>query len=278
MNMSSILIASASLGGMGLIFGSALAYASQKFAVEIDPRATAVREALPGANCGGCGYPGCDAFANAVAAGEAPVNGCPVGGPDCAAKVAAVMGIEAETGPRKVARVLCEGDCSKALERFNYEGIMDCKAAAMLSGGSKACQYGCMGLGTCERVCPFDAIHVNDKGLAVVDADKCVACGLCIKACPKMVISYVPYGQEVVVDCNNVERGAHVKKNCGVACIACGICQKSCPYDAIHVTNNLAKVDYDKCTSCMICVEKCPTKAIAGDLANRKHPELPEEK
>ncbi len=273
MNISGILIASGSLGAMGLIFGSALAFASQKFAVEIDPRAIAVREALPGANCGGCGYPGCDAFANAVAAGEAPVNGCPVGGPECAAKVAAVMGLEISSGPRQVARVLCKGDCDKALERFEYEGITDCKAAAMLSGGSKACQSGCMGLGTCERVCPFDAIHVKANGLAEVDPEKCVACGLCLKACPKDVIEYVPYGQEVVVDCNNRERGAQVRKNCGVACIACGICQKSCPYDAVHVTNNLAKIDYDKCTSCMICVEKCPTKAIAGDLANRKHPE-----
>lgn len=276
MNISNIMIASVSLGGMGLIFGSALAYASQKFAVEVDPRAAEVRDVLPGANCGGCGYPGCDAFANAVAAGDAPVNGCPVGGPDCAAKVAAVMGVEPESGPRKVARVLCKGDCEKALERFNYEGITDCKAAAMLSGGSKACQAGCMGLGTCERLCPFDAIHVNDKGLAVVDSDKCVACGICVKACPKEVIAYAPYVQEVVVDCNNTEKGGHVRKNCNVACIACGICQKSCPYDAIHVTNNLAKIDYDKCTECMICVEKCPTKAIAGDLANRKHPELVE--
>lgn len=270
MNISSILAASLSLGGMGLVFGASLAYASQKFAVETDPRTLGILEVLPGANCGGCGYPGCAGFAGAVVAGKAPVNGCPVGGPDCAAKVAGIMGIEAETGPRKVARVLCMGDCDKALERFKYEGIQDCKAAAMMSGGSKSCQNGCMGLGTCERVCPFDAIHVNDKGLAVVNPEKCVACGLCIKACPKTVIAYVPYGQEVVVDCNNVEKGGHVKKNCSVACIACGICEKNCPFDAIHVVDNLARIDYAKCTSCMICVEKCPTKAIAGDLTRRK--------
>lgn len=277
MNMSNILIASASIGGMGLIFGSALAFASQKFAVETDPRVLEILEVLPGANCGGCGFPGCGGLAAAVAAGEAPVNGCPVGGPDCAAKVAAIMGIEADTGPRKVARVLCKGDCDNALERFTYDGITDCKAAIMLAGGSKACQNGCMGLGTCERACPFDAIHVNSKGLAVVNAEKCVACGLCIKACPKSVIAYVPYSQQVVVDCKNGEKGGHVKKNCSVACIACGICEKNCPFDAIHVTDNLAKIDYDKCTSCMVCVEKCPTKAIAGDLSSRKKAVINEE-
>lgn len=270
MNMTSILAASASLGGLGLLFGASLAYASQKFAVETDPRTLAIMEILPGANCGGCGFPGCGGFANAVVAGTAPVNGCPVGGAECAARVAGIMGIEAESGPRKVARVLCGGDCDKAIDRFVYEGMTDCKAAAMLSGGAKACQNGCLGLGTCERVCPFDAIHINEKGLAVVDAEKCVACGLCIKACPKTVISYVPYDKQVIVDCNNREKGGHVKKNCGVACIACGICEKNCPFDAIHVKDNVASVDYDKCTSCMICVEKCPTKAIAGDVTTRK--------
>lgn len=270
MNISSIMIASASIGGMGLIFGSALAFASQKFAVETDPRTLDILDVLPGANCGGCGFPGCGGLAAAIVAGDAPVNACPVGGPDCAAKVAAIMGIEADTSAKKVARVLCKGDCDTALERFKYEGITDCKAAAMLLGGSKACQNGCMGLGTCERACPFGAIHINNKGIAVVDPEKCVACGLCIKVCPKNVIAYVPYGQEVVVDCKNAEKGGHVKKNCGVACIACGICEKNCPFDAIHVVDNVARIDYEKCTSCMVCVEKCPTKAIAGDLSSRK--------
>ncbi len=264
MDISGILIASVSLGCMGLLFGSALAYASQKFAVETDPRISGVVDVLPGINCGGCGYPGCVSFAGAVVSGLAPVDGCVVGGSDCAVKVAAIMGVKTETGPRKLARVLCKGDCDNSLERFKYEGIQDCKAAAMLLGGSKSCQNGCMGLGTCERVCPFDAIHVNDKGLAVVDADKCVACGLCIRACPKAVIAYVPFGQRVIVDCSNREKGRHVRKNCNAACVACGLCEKNCPVDAIHVQDNLAGIDYAKCTSCMICVEKCPTKAIAG--------------
>ncbi len=270
MDMNSVMTASAVLGGMGLVFGAGLAFASQKFAVEVDPRAEAILNALPGANCGGCGYPGCGGFANGVVAGEAPINGCPVGGPECAAALADIMGLNAGDSVKQVARVICCGDKTNSTEKFEYNGYEDCRAAAMLGGGSKSCAFGCMGLGTCERVCPFDAIHVNENGLTVVDEEKCTACGKCLEACPKNVIVYVPYGQEVVVDCNNTERGGHVKKNCSVACIACGICAKQCPFDAIHVENMLAVIDYDKCTECMVCVEKCPTKAIAGNLENRK--------
>jgi len=270
MDMMTIIKASVSLGAMGLVFGAGLAYASQKFAVETDPRVMAILDVLPGANCGGCGFPGCAGFANAVVQGAAPVNGCPVGGPECAQKVGGIMGLDAGEAERKVARVLCKGGRNVATDRYDYSGIEDCKAANMLHGGQKNCQFGCLGFGTCEKVCPFDAIHMNDQGLAVVDPEKCTSCGKCLVACPKGIIEYVPYGQEVVVDCKNTERGPTVKKNCQVACIACGICEKACPYDAIKVVNNLARIDYIKCTECMICVEKCPTKAIAGDLANRK--------
>lgn len=278
MDFQNILYAGLSLGGLGLLFGAGLAYASQKFAVEIDPRALAVRDALPAANCGGCGYPGCDSFANAVVAGQAPINGCPVGGPDCTAKLAAIMGLEASDEDKQVAFVLCKGGHKEARLRYDYTGITDCRAAHMLSGGDKACQFGCLGYGTCERLCPFDAIHMTENGVALVDEDKCTACGICIEACPKDVIAYVPYQQEVVVECQNKERGGHVKKDCSVACIACGICQKACPFDAIHVENNVAMIDYDKCTSCMVCVEKCPTKAIKGDLSKRKTAVILEDK
>ena len=271
MDMNSILVAGGSLGAMGLIFGAGLAYASQKFAVEVDPRVTAVREAVPGANCGGCGYPGCDGFAVAVVAGEAPITGCPVGGPDCVSAIASIMGMEAGDTVKQVARVLCNGSTDKCGNKFEYDGFTDCRAAMVALGGPKSCSFGCMGLGTCERVCPFDAIHVDDAtGLAVVDAEKCTACGKCLEACPKNVIGYVPYSQFTIVDCMNKERGGHVKKNCGVACIACGMCERACPFDAIHVENNIASIDYDKCTNCMVCVEKCPTKAIYGDLSLRK--------
>jgi Na+-translocating ferredoxin:NAD+ oxidoreductase RNF subunit RnfB len=268
MDFTSIIKAAASLGSMGLVFGAGLAYASQKFAVEIDPRAVAVRDALPSANCGGCGFPGCDGFANAVVAGLAPINGCPVGGAETTEKISVIMGIEAPTGDKQIARVLCNGG-TNCKDKFIYDGIKDCNAQIALNGGSKTCSFGCLGDGTCVDVCPFDAIFINDKGVAEVIPDKCTACGKCIEACPKKIIELVPYKQLTVVDCKNTEIGGHVKQNCSFACIGCKICEKNCPYDAIHVVNNLAKIDYDKCTNCMICVEKCPTKAIYGDLDKR---------
>jgi len=270
MDYNTIILAGASLGVMGLVFGALLAFASKKFAVEIDPRVVAVREAVPGANCGACGYPGCDAFSNAVVSGAAPVNGCPVGGAPVAQAVAQIMGLDAGETVKQIARVKCEGHDENCGNRFDYDGFDSCVAANMLNGGPKKCLYGCMGLGSCVQVCPFDAIHINDKGLALVDPEKCTACMKCIEICPKFVISLVPYEQLTVVQCNNKDKGPMVKKNCNVACIACGICEKNCPYDAIHVINNLAEIDYDKCTNCMICVEKCPTKAIQGDLSLRK--------
>ncbi len=265
MNINNILLATVSLGGMGLLFGAGLAFASQKFAVEIDPRAVAVRDALPSANCGACGYPGCDGFANAVVAGKAPVNGCPVGGQDTADKVAQIMGVVADAGEKNVARVICKGG-ENCLNRFEYDGIKDCKAENIINGGgAKACTYGCLGGGTCVEACPFDAMFINDDGIAEVDKEKCTACGVCIEVCPKNVIELVPYKQVVVVDCANTERGGHVKKNCSNACIACTLCVKVCPHDAIHVVNNIAKIDYEKCTNCGLCFEKCPTKAITID-------------
>lgn len=259
-----------SLSGLGLVFGAGLAYASKKFAVEIDPRVELVNEALPAANCGGCGYPGCMAFANAVVTGEAPVNGCPVGGAECATAVAEIMGVDASAGDAQVAKVLCTGELGVCKEEFTYHGVDSCVAADMISGGSKACQFGCIGFGSCADICPFDAIVIKDNHLAHIDPDKCVACGKCIDICPKHVISMVPKEQFVVVVCNNLEKGGFVKKNCNEACIACGICQRVCPFDAVHVENNLAKIDYSKCTNCMICAEKCPTKAIEAQFEKRQ--------
>lgn len=269
MDVNSLILAGTSLGVMGLVFGASLAFASKKFAVEVDPRVIEVREAVPGANCGACGYPGCDGFANAVVKGLAPVNGCPVGGAPVASRVAQIMGVEAGATTKKVAKVKCDGHEENCSNRYDYDGLDSCVAANMLNGGPKSCLFGCMGLGSCVQVCPFDAIHINDKGLAEVDPEKCTACNKCIEICPKMVISLIPYNQLTIVECNNKDKGPQVKKNCSVACIACGICERNCPHDAIHVVNNLAEINYDKCTNCMICVEKCPTKAISGDLSKR---------
>lgn len=257
-----ILIPILILSGLGVLAGLGLGYASKKFAVEVDPRVPAIREALPSANCGGCGYAGCDAFAKAVAEGEAPIDGCPVGGSSTTEALANIMGIKAEQKEKQVAFVKCNGTCDKSKEKYEYVGICDCLEAAHIPGaGSKGCSYGCLGLGTCERACPFGAIDIID-GVAVVNKEKCTSCGKCIDACPKALINFVPYSKKVHVACNSKDKGKDVKSACEVGCIGCRMCTKVCPNEAINVTDFLAKVDYDKCIECGLCAEKCPTKAI----------------
>jgi len=250
---------------MGLIFGAGLAYASKKFAVETDPKVELVREVLPGANCGGCGFPGCDGYAASVAAGNAPVNACPVGGGPLAQKIADIMGLEVESSERKIARVLCQGDHEHCREKYVYQGIQDCVAASMLDGGSKSCQYGCLGLGTCVKACPFDAIHITEGKIAVVDASKCTGCKKCVAACPKNLIEMVPESRKVKVMCKSTDKAKAVREKCSIGCIGCRLCVKACQFDAIIFEDNLARIDYDKCTNCGKCAEKCPTKAIYAE-------------
>lgn len=263
--MSAILIPIVVLGGVGLLFGVGLGVASQAFAVETDPKVEAIRNVLPGANCGACGYPGCDGCAAAIAEGKAPVTACSVGGSAVAEKIAGIMGTEAGEVVKKVATVLCQGDCNKAKNKYKYTGLRDCRAQNILAGGSKSCSYGCLGCGTCVDVCDFDAIHIVN-GVAVVDKEKCTACQACIKVCPKKIIELVPYDKEVVVKCKSEDPGKVVRNNCSIGCIGCRICVKNCPEDAFSFENNLARINYDKCTNCGICAEKCPTGAIFSGL------------
>lgn len=251
------------LGGMGLVFGAGLAYASKKFAVEVDPRIARIREVVPGANCGACGYPGCDAFAAAVVEGRIQANGCPVGGAKCAGKIAEIMGSSAEDVESKVAKVICNGSKDKCSDKYVYHGIEDCKAATNIAGGDKSCKYGCLGLGTCVRACAFDAITI-ENGIAVINPEKCTGCTMCVKECPKSVITMAPISKTVHIMCNSNDKGKEVKANCSVGCIGCQICVKACPFNAIDFENNLAKINYEKCTNCGVCVAKCPTKAIEG--------------
>lgn len=263
--LNGILIPIAIIGGMGVIFGAILGFASIIFKVEQDPKVPLIRECLPGANCGGCGFAGCDALAEAISKGDAPVNACPVGGAAVAAKVGEVMGIEAGESVKMTAFVKCKGTCDKAKNKYEYYGAGDCALENALNGGHKACSYGCLGDGNCVKACAFDALSIVD-GVAVVDKDKCVACGACIKACPKNLIELVPYDNNIRVACNSHDMPKPTKDNCSTGCMGCSLCAKNCPSEAIVMDKFLAKVDYDKCTQCGICTTKCPTGAIS-DMA-----------
>lgn len=260
--IESIGIAAAVVGGVSLAIGLLLGLCGRLFEVKVDPREQQVRECLPGANCGGCGFAGCDSLAAAIVKGEAPVTACPVASVEAAAQLAAIMGTEAVAGVRKVAFVHCAGTCDKTRRDYHYFGAEDCRQAAVAPGhAGKACSFACFGLGTCADVCPVDAIVVRD-GVALVKAETCIGCGKCVTACPQRIIALRPAAAYVEVACSSHATGKKVKAACDAGCIGCGICQKVCPSDAIRVEDNLARVDHEKCTGCGACVAKCPVKII----------------
>lgn len=264
--MTAIVIATVTVGIVGILIGVLLGIASEVFKVEVDEKEIQVREALPGNNCGACGYPGCDGLAKAIASGEAKVNQCPVGGQPVAAKIAVIMGVDdVGASEKKVAFVKCKGNCNYTKKLYTYSGLYDCNGAMVVPGaGGKSCEYGCMGYGSCVKACEFDSIHIVD-GIALVDKEKCVACGKCVTACPKKLIDMVPYKAKTLVQCNSQDKGKTVKDKCSVGCIGCTMCVKQCHDDAIHMVGNVALVDYSKCIECGRCAMKCPTKVIISD-------------
>ncbi len=264
MNVEGMIIAAIIIGVIGIVIGILLGIASEVFHVKVNEKEILVRNELPGNNCGGCGFPGCDGLAAAIVEGTAGVGDCPVGGSEVTSKIATIMGVDSGSVEKKVAFVKCKGTCDKTALQYNYYGIDDCSKVAVTPGsGEKACGFGCMGYGSCVKECDFDAIYVVD-GVAIVDKEKCVACGKCAQVCPNHLIAIIPYDAKYRVQCSSQEKGKFVKMKCENGCIGCTLCIKQCEFDAIHMDNNVAVIDYDKCTNCGKCQGKCPSKIIAS--------------
>lgn len=265
--MSIIAITILALCAIGVTAAVILYFVAQKFKVYEDPRIDEVEEALPAANCGGCGYPGCRGFAEAlVKADDISKMNCPVGGAAVMSQVGAILGHEIKASEPTVAVVRCNGTCENRPKTNQYDGASSCSIAASLYSGETGCQYGCLGLGECVEACNFDAMYMDEKtGLPVVIEDNCVSCGACVKACPNNIIELRkkgPKSRRIFVSCVNQDKGGVAKKACSTACIGCGKCAKECPFGAITIENNLAYIDYNKCKLCRKCVAVCPTHAI----------------
>lgn len=251
------------LGVCAILCAILLTVSSVFFAVPKDEREEAVRECLPGANCGACGYSGCDGYAAALAAGEVDkTNLCVPGGDHTARAIAEILGVEAEDVVERVAYVACNGSCGAPERRkYEYDGPKSCKAANMAFAGDEPCVYACLGYGDCTRVCPQDAICI-ENGVAHIDPRRCIGCGICARTCPNHIIHLVNDTTRVVVKCSNHDKGAVAMKACDNSCIGCGKCQRVCPEGAITVVDNLAVIDYSKCVGCGLCRESCPRHCI----------------
>jgi len=257
------------LGALGLIYGLGLAFASKKFHVEVDPKIEAIVEALPSANCGACGYPGCAGYAEAIVMNDEELNKCAPGGATVVSEIAAIMGKEASAAERKVAVIKCQsGGTNNTFFRYEYQGVPTCKAAVMINNGPNLCSWGCVFQNDCIAACQFDAISIDENGMRVVDKEKCTGCGACVKACPRNLIELAGEKKRVHILCSSHDKGAESRKVCGnkTACIGCTLCVKKCPKDAIEMKNNLAVLNYDLCIMCGLCADVCPTGAIFDPL------------
>ncbi|MEA5014472.1 MAG: RnfABCDGE type electron transport complex subunit B [Candidatus Limiplasma sp.] len=267
-----VLISAGVLGALGLLFGLLLTLVNKVFEVPVDPKRDEIRAALPGANCGGCGYPGCDALADAILEGAAAIDACPVGGDEMVKRLAEIMGVASKPAQeRRIATLLCQGSTDKCKTKFEYHGIEDCVAATLVDEGNRACRYACLGLGTCVRACKFGALSIDPHSkLATVDPNKCQSCCACVAACPKHILSMQPVSLPVRLLCSNPDQGHWVGDHCKVGCDGCELCRDSCKFGAIEMVDHLPQIDMSKCVSCMMCAEACPTGALWGDFDHRR--------
>lgn len=258
------------VAGLGGMFGAILAVAGRKLAVHTDPRIEEITNLLPGANCGSCGYPGCGGLAEAIVAGRDGVSPCLACSPDSKKKIARIMGftgyIPLSPDLRKVARVACNGCKENAPKLYNYTGIKDCHLVAKYYGGPGKCNFGCLGFGSCVKMCPFHAISMSENGLPVIDYGKCSGCGICARQCPQMVLYITSASTKIHLKCNNRDKGKAAMVDCSVSCISCGMCAKVCPVQAITMredaNGSLPVIDHSKCIECGLCVQKCPRHCL----------------
>lgn len=263
MDFNMYLNAVVSMSAIGVVFAAGLTIAAKIFAVEVDPRVEKINEILPGANCGACGEAGCASFAAAIVAGKADPNGCPPGGSKVADEIVAVMGMTGVGNKeRQVAHVLCKGSKDKAFERSHYNGIGTCEASHALASGHKGCTYGCLGLGDCVFICPFNAAKLGDNGLPDFDPAKCTGCGKCVDACPRSLVVLTGISRRNHIRCSAQLTAKEIREVCEVGCIGCRRCVKSCPQEAIYMDGRLAKMSYEKCNHSGECSEVCPNKTI----------------
>jgi electron transport complex protein RnfB len=263
-------LAVVSLGGLGFLLSFILALAYAKLAIKLSEKEEKILESLPGANCGGCGYPGCEGYGLALAKGEAEVGECPVGGKELNERWAEILGIEAKKVEEKVAVVRCRGEKEAREEKFEYVGIKRCAGGELVGGGVLSCSYGCIGFGDCVEACKFGAIKIEDAtGIPTIDDKKCVGCGICVTVCPKEVIQLISVEQKVYVRCSSPLIGKKLRTSCKVGCTGCKLCEKNCPYQAVKVENGVARIDLSRCQNCGICVYKCITKTIGDKQPSR---------